>query len=161
MFLMQGDNLGKNARILVIDDDRLIRDCLAMCLEQEGYVVDVAENGQEAIAKSFANFYNLAIVDWKLPDFEGTELLGKLKKTTPRMIKIMLTGYPSMDNAINAVNKRADAFHLKPLAMPKLLATIEALLKMQEEESSYSQTKVAEFIETRTKQILQNQNKPL
>src|SRR4030066_370602 len=99
-----------NARILVIDDDKIIRDTLQMTLEQKGYCVDKAENGKEAIAKSHANFYNLAIVDWRLPDMEGTKLLGKLKETTPKRAKIMLTGYPSMNNAIAAVNERAVAF---------------------------------------------------
>ena len=53
-----------------------------MLLEEEGYKVDTAQNGKEAIDKSYANFYNLAIVDWRLPDIEGTVLLGKLRETT-------------------------------------------------------------------------------
>jgi DNA-binding response OmpR family regulator len=81
--------MAKNARILIIDDDEIIRDTLAMSLEQEGYCVDKAENGKEAIAKSCANFYNLAIVDWRLPDIEGTKLLSQLKETKPKMMKLM------------------------------------------------------------------------
>src|SRR4030066_2575381 len=133
-----------NERILVIDDDESIRKTLAIALEQEGFFVDEAENGKEAIAKSFENFYNLAIVDWRLPDIEGTKLLSKLKETTPKMAKILLTGYPSMENAIEAVNRHADAFILKPTAINKLLAKIEELLKLQEEANNYGQAKVAE-----------------
>jgi two-component system response regulator GlrR len=147
--------MSKRARILVIDDDENIIKTLALCLKSEGYSVDTAENGQEAIAKSNANFYNLAIVDWRLPDIEGTKLLSELKETTPKMAKIMLTGYPSMDNAMAAVNKRADAFLLKPVEFGALLAKIEELLKLQEEANHYSQAKVAEFIETRTKEVLE------
>ena len=143
------------ARILIIDDDKNIRESLAMCLETEGYIVDKAENGQEAIAKSSANFYNLAIIDWRLPDIDGTELIGELKETTPKMAKIMLTGYPSMKNAIAAVNKRADAFLLKPTEFSVLLAKIKELLKLQEEATHYNQDKVAEFIETRTRDIVE------
>jgi DNA-binding NtrC family response regulator len=96
--------MDKNPRVLIIDDDKVIRETLAFTLEDEGYTVDTAENGKEAIEKTDSNFYNLAIVDWRLPDFEGTKLLRELKETTPRMAKIMLTGYPSMNNAIDAVN---------------------------------------------------------
>src|SRR3989337_1319892 len=122
----------KKARILVIDDDDSIRASVAMCLEQEGYCVDKAENGKVAIEKSYANFYNLAIVDWRLPDIEGTKLLGKLKATTPKMAKIRLTGYPSMNNAIAAVNEHADAFILKPVDFEALLANISELLKQHD-----------------------------
>jgi DNA-binding NtrC family response regulator len=144
----------KNPRILVIDDDRVIRQTLAITLEDEGYTVDTAENGKEAIEKTNANFYNLAIVDWRLPDFEGTKLMRRLKETTPKMAKIMLTGYPSMNNAIDAVNERADAFFTKPVAMDKLLVKMKELLELQEEENKYSQAKVAEFIKARTRQAL-------
>jgi len=144
----------KNPRILVIDDDRVIRQTIAVTLEDEGYTVDTAENGREAIEKANANFYNLAIVDWRLPDFEGTKLLQKLKETKPKMAKIMLTGYPSMNNAIEAVNERADAFLTKPVAIDKLLAKMKELLELQEEENKYGQAKVAEFIQARTRQAL-------
>ena len=146
--------MDKNPRILVIDDDRVIRQTIAVTLEDEGYTVDTAENGREAIEKANANFYNLAIVDWRLPDFEGTKLLQKLKETKPKMAKIMLTGYPSMNNAIEAVNERADAFLTKPVAIDKLLAKMKELLELQEEENKYGQAKVAEFIQARTRQAL-------
>ena len=146
--------MDKNPRILVIDDDRVIRQTIAVTLEDEGYTVDTAENGREAIEKANANFYNLAIVDWRLPDYEGTKLLHKLKETKPKMAKIMLTGYPSMNNAIEAVNERADAFLTKPVAIDKLLAKMKELLELQEEENKYGQAKVAEFIQARTRQAL-------
>jgi DNA-binding NtrC family response regulator len=147
-----------NARILVIDDDKIIRDTLQMTLEQKGYCVDKAENGKEAIAKSYANFYNLAIVDWRLPDMEGTKLLGKLKETTPKMAKIMLTGYPSMNNAIAAVNEHADAFFLKPIDFEVLLAKISELLKQQKEARAFSENLMVNFIETRVKEVVRTEN---
>ena len=146
--------MGKNAKILVIDDDEVIRDTLAMALEEEGYFVDKAENGKVAVEKSHSNLYNLAIVDWRLPDMDGTKLLGELKETTPRMQKIMLTGYPSMDNAISAVNKRADAFLVKPIDFSMLLGKIEELLKQQEQSRAFSEDLMVSFIETRAKEIV-------
>jgi DNA-binding NtrC family response regulator len=151
--------MDRNARILVVDDDKVIRYTLTITLEDEGYIVDTAKDGKEAIEKTNSNFYNLAIVDWRLPDIEGTNLLQEFKKTTPKMAKIMLTGYPSMKNAIDAVNERADAFLVKPIAINELLMKMKELLELQKEESLYSQAKVAEFIETRTKQVLEAKKK--
>ena len=154
-----GVSLDNNARILVVDDDKVIRYTLKITLEDEGYIVDTAKDGKEAIEKTNTNFYNLAIVDWRLPDIQGTKLLQELKKTTPKMAKIMLTGYPSMKNAIDAVNEHADAFLVKPISINELLVKMKDLLEVQKEESLYSQARVAEFIETRTKQVLETKNK--
>ena len=148
----------QKARILVIDDDSCIRETLAMALELEGYWVDMAENGKEAIEKSCTNYYNLAIVDWRLPDIDGTDLLGKLKETTPKMVKIMLTGFPSMDNAVAAVNNCADAFLLKPVNFKVLLDKICELLKHQEQSQTFTEGLMVNFIETKAKEILLEKN---
>jgi DNA-binding response OmpR family regulator len=145
--------MNKETKILLIDDDQDIRETLAMALEEEGFCVDKAENGEEAIAKTNQNFYNVAIVDWRLPDIAGTDLLDKLKDTTPRMVKIMLTGYPSMNNAMAAVNKHADAFLLKPVDFDVLLAKINELLKRQEEAKAFSDDLMVNYIETRAKEL--------
>jgi DNA-binding NtrC family response regulator len=89
----------------------------------------------------------------KLPDIEGIDLLLKIKDTTPRMRKIIITGFPTIQNAMEAVNRRADAFILKPFEMEKVLQTIRGQLKKQEEERQFSQDKVAAFIETRAKEL--------
>ena len=146
------------ARILLIDDDKNIRETLAVVLREEGYDVDMAETGKEAVAKTYANFYNLAIVDWRLPDVEGTKLITQLKETTPKMAKIMLTGFPSMNNAIEAVNLHADAFLLKPVSVEELLKKIRELLIQQEASDVFAEDKMVSFIETRTKQILEDKS---
>ena len=145
--------MGETARILVIDDDESIRKTLATILEEEGYVVDTAENGKEAIKKSNAKFYNLALIDIRLPDIEGTKLLTALRETSPPMVKIIITGYPSLQNAVEAVNKGADAYILKPFNIDNVLNTIKEHLKKQQEAKKYSEEKVAEFIETRAKEL--------
>ncbi|MEA2090210.1 MAG: response regulator [Thermoproteota archaeon] len=145
--------MGERARILVVDDDESVRKVLATVLEEEGYVVDSAENGKEAIKKSKAKFYNLALIDIRLPDMQGTKLLTAMKETTPKMVKIIITGYPSLQNAIEAVNKGADAYILKPFDMKKVLSKIKEHLKKQQEAKKYSQEKVTEFIETRVKEL--------
>lgn len=143
--------MGEAARILVVDDDESIRKGLAAVLKDEGYAVDTAENGNEAIAKSNVSFYNLALIDIRLPDMEGTKLLTAMKETTPKMVKILMTGYASLQNAIEAVNRNADAYVLKPFDVDKFLQTIREQLKKQGEAKKYSEEKVAEFVEVRAR----------
>ncbi|MEM3356500.1 MAG: response regulator [Candidatus Bathyarchaeia archaeon] len=143
----------RRARILVVDDDESIRKVLKAVLEDEGYSVDTAASGKEAIRKSYKKFYNLALIDIRLQDMEGVQLLQKLKDTVPKMRKIMVTGYPTLQSAIEALNKGADGYVVKPLDMKKLLATITEQLKKQDEERKYSQEKVKEFIETRVREL--------
>jgi len=145
--------LDERARILVVDDDESIRKALSAVLEEKGYYVDTAESGNEAIQKSNANFYNLALIDIRLPDMEGTMLLKAMKDSIPPMVKIIVTGYPSLGNAMEAVNKGADAYLLKPVVMENVLKTIREYLKKQEEARKYSEDKVAEFIETRAREL--------
>ena len=145
--------MSESARILVIDDEESIRRTVSMALKHAGYVVDTAENGKEAIEKSESNFYNLALIDIRLPDMEGTELLAALKETTPRMVKIILTGYPALQNAVTAINKGVDAYLIKPLEPGELLRVVKEHLDKQEQERMYSQERVAEFVETRFKEL--------
>ena len=140
------------ARILIIDDDENVRKILEMALKANGYAVDTARDGKEAIEKSNRNFYNLALVDIRLPDMEGTALLTAMRETTPRMVKIVVTGYPSLDNAIEAVNKNADGYIVKPFKTEQLLSMIEERLRKQREARRYSEQKVAEYIETRARE---------
>jgi DNA-binding NtrC family response regulator len=141
------------ARILIVDDDESIRKALETVLEEKGYVVETAQNGKEAIQKANTQFYNLAFIDIRLPDMEGTKLLDSLKERVPPMIKIIITGYPSLQNAMEAVNRGADAYMLKPLNMDAVLNKIQKHLKKQEEARKYSEERVAEFIETRGKEL--------
>ena len=145
--------MGEAARILIIDDDENIRKVMETILEDEGYIVDTADTAKKGIEQSEKAFYNLALIDVRLPDMEGIELLSKLRSTKPKMRKIIVTGYPTLQNAISAVNKGADAYVMKPFEVEKILQTIQEQLKKQEEEKSYSEEKVAEFIETRIKAL--------
>jgi DNA-binding NtrC family response regulator len=156
---MEVNALDKAPRILVVDDDENIRKVLVAILQDEGYTVDSAGTARKGIEATKRKFYNIALIDIRLPDMEGTELLTQMKETTPRMRKIIITGYPTLQNAIEAVNKRADAYIMKPFDVKNVLKTIEDQLRKQEEEKKYSQNKVAEFIETRVKELEVNEVK--
>jgi len=147
--------LKERASILLVDDDPDICKTLSLILEGEGYSIDVANSGAEAIEKSKEKVYNVALLDIVLPDMTGTELLKKLHETTPKMIKIMVTGYPNLQNAVEALNYNADAYLIKPLNYEKLLKVIEEKLEKQREEETITAEKIAAFVKTRTQKLLQ------
>jgi len=149
--------LTEKARILLVDDDKTITTSLSVLLQSEGYQTDVAHTGKEAIKKSNENMYNLAILDIKLPDIEGTSLITSLRENSPKTIKIMLTGYPMLDNAITSLNKGADAFLIKPVDPEKLLTTIKNKIEEQKASEIATEDSIAKFIKTRTEKLL---NKP-
>jgi len=149
--------LDKHARILVVDDDETIRNTVKAILEDEGYIVDLAGTGNEAVLKTEQATYNVALLDIRLPDMEGVELLKLMKDTVPRTRKIMVTGYPSMQNAIAALNKQADAYLIKPVNVEKLLITVKEQLQSQEGEREFTEDKVAGFIETRVRELPENE----
>ncbi len=145
--------MGKHAKILVVDDDENIRNTMKAILENEGYIVETAVCGDEAIRKTQKTAFNIALLDIRLPDMEGVELLKLVKDGVPRMRKIMVTGYPSMENAIAALNKNADAYLIKPVDVESLLSTVKQQLQLQEDEKEFSEQKVAAFIESRVKEL--------
>jgi len=151
---MEVENVNENkGSILIVEDDANIGESLSKILQQEGYDADVAVNGGEAIQKSRNKFYDLALLDIKLPDMEGTQLLAKLHETMPKMVKIMVTGYPSIENAMEALNQGADAYVTKPVKPAKLLALIEEKLEEQRQAENVTENKVTDWIKKRARKL--------
>jgi DNA-binding NtrC family response regulator len=140
-------------RILIVDDDQAILKSLGDYLSMKGYSVETVKTGKEAIEKSKSQFFNLAVLDIKLPDIEGTELLTKMHETEPRTIKIMLTGFPNMTNAVESLNKRADAYVVKPVEPEKLLKLVEQKLGEQDRDLKMDKDKLIKYIESRDKEF--------
>ncbi len=145
--------MSEQTRILVIDDDENITKVVSAILKDQGYSVDIAGTGTEAIKKTQTNHYDLMLVDIRLPDMEGTEVIIRVRDTTPKIRKIIVTGYPTLQNAVTAVNRGADAYIMKPFDVEKMLATVKEQLEKQKEERKFSEERVAEFIETRVKEM--------
>ena len=152
--------MGKRARIIVIDDDDGVRKTLKMNLEDE-YFVETAETGVDALKKIGSNFFNLALIDIRLGDIDGIDLLEIINKKYPWMIKIMVTGFPTLDNAIEAVNKGADGYILKPINFDELFEKIKEFLKKQEQNKKYDEEKVAMFVEKRVRELRSEQDQEL
>ena len=143
----------RKKRILIVDDDEAVLKSIGNYLSLKCYTVETAKTGKEAIKKSKDNFFNLAILDIRLPDMEGTELLTKMRENEPKTIKVMLTGYPSMENAVDSRNKRADAYIIKPVHLKKLLDLLKQKLGEQERESKMDRDKLIRYIESRDKEF--------
>ena len=115
--------------ILVIDDDKSILRTLTRILQKAGYEVDTAETGKEAMEKLKVCQYSLALVDVRLPDVDGTELLVNMKDYLRDTVKIVITGFPSMEMGVKALDGGADAYLVKPVRPDDLLTLIEEKLK--------------------------------
>jgi len=114
--------------VLVIDDESELRKMLSTILIDEGYLVETAENGKQALKICEKTSFDVALIDIELPDMKGTELLHRLKDIQPKMVKIIITGHPSVENAVKSVNEKADGYVLKPFNVPVLLETIKKTL---------------------------------
>ncbi len=116
-------------RIIVIDDDKSILRTFTRILQKNGYEIEVAETGKEALEKTKSKSHDLALIDIRLPDMDGTDLLVKMQQMNPKAIKIMITGFPSLETGVKALDEGADAFLVKPVKPEELLALIEEKFK--------------------------------
>jgi DNA-binding response OmpR family regulator len=128
--------VGNKKRIIVVDDNRQIAESPKEILESADYCVETAETGQEALERFSARPFDVALLDVKLPDMEGTHLLKMLKNiekasSKSRMVKIMITGFADQRNAMDSLNSGADAFLMKPVAVKEVLAVIEEKLALR------------------------------
>ncbi len=135
-----------NKHILIVDDERAILKGFQAILEMTGYRVSTAENGEEALDMACERFYNLALIDIKLPDMEGTDLLRELQHINPEMKKVMVTGYASLENAIESVNLGADGYLIKPVMPGVLLEVVAEKLRDQEAEEERHAELVRELL---------------
>ena len=118
-------------KIIVIDDNADILDSLSLFLNEAGYKTETAQTGQEAINKIRDEFYNVALLDIKLPDIEGTELIKPLKNKHPDMDVIIMTANASLNSAVQALNEGASGYILKPFKVNNLLKNIKSSIEKQ------------------------------
>jgi len=117
--------------VLIIDDDKGMCKTLSRILEMDGYKVFTANMGYEASAYIKECPFSVALLDIKLPDIDGVELLEIVKKLDPNLSVIMMTAYASVENAIKALNEGADAFVTKPFNIDELRAIVKKSIEKQ------------------------------
>jgi len=120
--------LENTKNILVVDDDKATLQIIERILQKRGYNVDVAETGREAEEKVNGKLFDLALIDVKLPDIDGLDLVEEIHRTKPKMIKIVITGFASVENGMRAMEVGADAYLVKPVTSEELVSVVEQKL---------------------------------
>lgn len=115
--------MGKNGRILVVDDERAIRNTLKEILEYENYKVDMAEDGEMALEQVKNNAYDLVLCDIKMPKIDGMEFLAKSLEVSDAPI-VMISGHGNIETAVETIKMGAYDFITKPIDLNRLLVTV-------------------------------------
>ena len=115
----------RNMKILVVDDERAIRNSLKEILGDEGYDVDIAEDGATAVGMAEKERYDVIFCDIKMPNMEGTEVLEKLRADGVDAAIVMISGHGDIDTAVECIKKGAYDFIQKPLDLNRILITIK------------------------------------
>ncbi len=115
--------------ILLIDDDEDFLEMASTFLTEEGWDVRKAKSGTEALDKLKKETYSVLLIDIKLPDFQGLDLLEKKEVAGNELRKIILTGHPSQNNAIEALKHGAHSYLIKPISSTELKEAIHIQLK--------------------------------
>lgn len=127
--------------ILIVDYDKSTCRTFKQIIQRQGYGVDMAKDGEEAIEKIRNNTYDATLINFVLPDMDGIDLLLFTNKTMPNAAKIITTGFPSLRNGIKAIESGADAYFSKPVQPKELIRVIDEKLKLQEKEKDKQKEK--------------------
>ncbi len=140
-----------NAKILVVDDELLLRDVLFDYLTRQGYEVAMAASGEKALEIARTQRFHLALVDIKMPGMSGLDVTARLKDLYPQIIVIIMTGYPSLNTAISAIKLGATEYIVKPFRLDELNRIIAKNLSSLDTE--YENLKLKERIRELEKQL--------
>lgn len=124
----------ENYRILIVDDDENLRIGMATILEDEGFEVHEAANGREGIEKLEQEVYDLIITDYKMNEMDGMRMLKQLKNDYPSLKVIMVTGFGSIEHAVEAMKLGAINYMTKPVKPKQLVQLVKNVLQVDEEE---------------------------
>ena len=118
-------------RILVVDDEQVIREILADFLSMEGFIVRTAADGSDALVELSRSRYDLVLSDLKMPKMGGLELLEAIQKHTPHVVTVIMTGFGTVETAIDAMKRGAYDYILKPFKVEEVVHTIRRGLEKQ------------------------------
>jgi response regulator RpfG family c-di-GMP phosphodiesterase len=118
-------------RILVVDDEKVIRDMLADFLGMEGYIVRTAEDGTSALGELTKGHYDLVISDLKMPRMGGIALLDEIGKTAPDALTVIMTGFGTVETAIDAMKRGAYDYVLKPFKLDEVVHVVQRGIEKQ------------------------------
>jgi putative two-component system response regulator len=144
-------------RILIVDDEEIICNILAQRLVREGYLCTTAHNGREGLNHFYKDTFSLIISDIKMPEMDGVEFLKKVKAVNPNMMVIMVTAYPEIDMAVEAIRLGAYDFLIKPADLDFVVLSVKKALekkRLEEEVDTYHKN-LERLVEERTAKLQQ------
>ncbi len=115
-------------KILIVDDDPLFREGLHMVLTKVGFAVVEAASGEDALKEAALASFDIALVDFLMPDMDGMEVLHELKKINPRSRFIIMTAFATIEHAVRAIKKGASDYIAKPVPFDQLISVINRVL---------------------------------
>ncbi len=143
----------KQVSILIVDDSKDINISLKNVFEAKGYAVETALTAREGLEKVERRGFNIALIDIKLPDRSGVEVLKEIRRRQPTAISIMITGYANLENAAASLNEGAFAYLQKPLDIDRVLETVKRAVETQRELAVATEKSVTTFIKERAEQL--------
>ena len=115
-------------RILVVDDELLIRDLLYDFFTTQDWDISIAEDGQKAIDYLKNKEYDIVLTDLKMPDMNGMDLTGRIRSLYGDLPVIIMTGYPSLDSALDALRYKVDDYIIKPFNVNHLFKVVKKVV---------------------------------
>lgn len=115
--------------ILVVDDELLIRDLLYDFFNNQGWQISVAENGEKALELLKNQSFDLVLSDIKMPELDGLRLTARLRETHPDLPVILMTGFPSVESAVEALRAKAEDYVIKPFNINQLFKLIDSKIR--------------------------------
>lgn len=121
---MMNERIGQQRHILVVDDEPLARLTVHMLLEEDGYIVEEAENGPQALAKFEPGKFDMVFTDFCMPDMRGDQLAAAIKKRSPKQAVVMITAFPEKLPCSDVPLGGVDSFICKPFDVDALRTAI-------------------------------------
>ena len=126
-----GPNRLEKSRILLVDDDSTITTSFQMVLQNEGYDVDTASDGRQALERFERENYQLVILDIKLPDINGIEVARRIRKHNDDVRLVIVTGYPELEDSIETIELGIEEILLKPVNVEELIHVIRSTVSTE------------------------------
>ena len=118
----------KIPKVLVVDDEAVVVYSIRKILARKGFAVEAAYNCKDALAQVFSQDYDLVLLDMRMPDGNGLDLLPKVKARQPNLRVVIVTGYASIDTAVEAIRKGASDYMPKPFTAEELYSMASRVL---------------------------------
>ena len=123
-------------RLLIVDDDKQIRELLTFDISQSGYIVDSAQDGEEGLKKALENNYDLILLDVMMPKMNGYDVCKNIRIQNPSVPILMLTAKGSIEDKTEGFDCGADDYLIKPFEIQEVLLRIRALLRRREPQNT-------------------------